>query len=198
MCGTLQASAWVTVAQLSRVQGLDESPHKKYQGEGNPSCLLIHQGKSSIKLSYLQWQELGMHNDWSGRTTHTITSYHVEGSQVHQRGLGSSNNYHDRWVWHRFVSLWLRKPLAYEWFGVSAFERSLVMQLGKHAVDCFGRMRNCTIEYVHGWKGWEGKCYPVSYVIARCNPFSRCTGWEDLLVALLLGSEVGHCWDSKR
>ena len=40
----------------------------------------------------------------------------------------------------------------------------------------------------------EGKCYPVSYVIARCNPFSQCTGWEDLLVALPLRLEVRHCW----
>jgi hypothetical protein len=55
-------------------------------------------------------------------------------------------------------------------------------------------MTNCTIEieYIHG-KGREGKCYPVSYVIEGCHPFSQCTGWEDLLVAQLLGSEVGRC-----
>ena len=71
------------------------------------------------------------------------------------------------------------------------------MQPGKHAVDCFGKGTYCTIEYVHRGRGKGGKCYPVSYVIAGFNPSSQCTGWEDLLVALLLGLEVGHCWDFK-
>ena len=43
------------------------------------------------------------------------------------------------------------------------------------------------IHNIHGeWKG--GWVYPVIYFIASYNPFRRCTGWENLLVALPLGS----------
>ena len=47
-------------------------------------------------------------------------------------------------------------------------------------------------------QGKEGECLPGQLKSREFNPFSRWTGWDDLLVALQLGSDVGNCWNSNR
>ncbi len=114
VCGTLQRSVWVMVAQLSRVQGLDESLHKKYLGEGIPSCLPIHLGESSAWA----WNCCDERGAWCSMIEWLHHLHWDYISRLRKAGISKGDLVFfvatiDRWVWHGlYVSPMALKPIG--------------------------------------------------------------------------------------